>query len=73
MTNKLTCLPIKFGVGSKFTPAQKFNLANDGNFKALYSTRVQGFIGGQSVEVVDDDIRVDQVTHQFQPSRAVIR
>jgi len=34
------------------------------------------FVVGQSVEVVNvvnDDIRVDQIAHQFQPSRADFR
>jgi hypothetical protein len=34
---------------------------------------MQGFVRGQPVEVIDDDIGVDQVAHHFQPSRADAR
>ena len=40
------------------------------NLQVNQKVRLKGFVSGQTVEVVDDDIGVDQVTHQFQPSRA---
>jgi hypothetical protein len=35
--------------------------------------RWAALIGGQSVEVVDDDVAIEQVAYSFQPSRAEAR
>ena len=70
MTNESLCLPVMRGVGSKFAPGQKLDFGDNGYLEALFQQVVQGFVSGQTVEVVDDNIGVDQVTHQFQPSRA---
>lgn len=42
-------------------------------FETLGQCLVKSLIGGQSVEVINDDVGIEQVDHSFQPARTAAR
>ncbi len=63
MTDELFSFGMGFKVSRELPPTQKFDFGDDRNIEAIGEYGMDRFVIGQPVEIVDDDIGVNQISH----------